>query len=381
MMTISDLPEELESEILSRVSAKTLWELKTTCKRWYALFRDPRFVEKNKKLGKAVRESMLRSNDMVYSMAGDLHSSYTPIKLTGKLRDLKGSKDLYSSDIFHCDGLMLCSNEGSSKLVVWNPCTGQRTKIKARTCGSNDIYALGYSTSSSSSSSCGHSYKILRCFEFLNDQEVWVPQCEIYELCSGSWRVLDSFSHDYFEYCNGMSLKGDTYFVARDKETGFFLMKFDFTAERFVRLPLPFQSIHSEDTATLSVVKDEKLSLLHIDDRSGVMTIWVTNKIDDDEEEAKDFSWNCYLVVLLQMGFDKFHLWSVESFLLDEENRVAVCCRYKYMGDGGRTSIYIVGKDMCEQVYEDTIKPSKANYPVVLTYLPSLVLVQTKRHT
>ncbi|KAL0722642.1 hypothetical protein Bca4012_037241 [Brassica carinata] len=349
-MMISDLPDDLKAEILSRVPAKSLSRLKTTYKRWYALFKDPRFVEKNKKLSEAVRESMLLSIDMVYAIAGDLHSSGCdkPIKLTGKIRDLKGSKDLEFSLICHCDSLMLCSNEGNNRLVVWNPCTGQRTKIKPRTCGSNDRYSLGY-IRSSSSCSCGHSYKILRYWHYQNDQKVLVGECEIYELSSGSWRVLDSFIRDYSVCCNGMSLKGDTYFVARDKETGFFLMKFDFTAKRFVRLPLPFQSFDREDNVALSVVKDEKLSMLHIDGMSGVMRIWVRNKIDDDE--AKDFSWRSYLI--LEMDFDKFQLPSVESFFLDEENKVAVYCGSKYTDDDGdRTSIYIVGEDdMCEQVY------------------------------
>ena len=60
MMMISDLPNDLESEILARVPAKSLSQLKTTCKRWYTLFKDPKFVEKNKKMSsEAARESML----------------------------------------------------------------------------------------------------------------------------------------------------------------------------------------------------------------------------------------------------------------------------------------------------------------------------------
>ncbi|WZZ64559.1 hypothetical protein YC2023_075929 [Brassica napus] len=98
MMMISDLPSDLESEMLSRVPAKSLAKLKTTCKRWYALFRDRRFIEKNKKLSKVVRESILLSN--------------------------------YS--------------EETLELVVWNPCTGQKKSIKPRTCNrGEDKYFLG----------------------------------------------------------------------------------------------------------------------------------------------------------------------------------------------------------------------------------------------
>ena len=54
-----------------------------------------------------------------------------------------------------------------------------------------------------------------------------VVECEIYDLSSDSWRVLDSFPLDYSLYFEGMSLKGDTYWIAEDKVTELFLIKFD----------------------------------------------------------------------------------------------------------------------------------------------------------
>ncbi|CAG7875442.1 unnamed protein product [Brassica rapa] len=95
------------------------------------------------------------------------------------------------------------------------------------------------------------------------------------------------------------------------------------------------------------------------------MRLWVTNKID--EEDAKDLSWRSDLV--LEMDSAKFNL-SVENFLLDEENTVAVCCT-KFTSD--RTMVYIVGEDMYKKVYEDTRDASPINWPVILTYVPSLV--------
>ncbi|XP_018514306.1 F-box/kelch-repeat protein At3g17530-like [Brassica rapa] len=128
-----------------------------------------------------------------------------------------------------------------------------------------------------------------------------------------------------------MSLKGDTYWIAEDKVTELFLIKFD-SRQR---------------------------------DLSRVMRLWVTNKID--EEDAKDLSWRSDLV--LEMDSAKFNL-SVENFLLDEENKVAVCCT-KFTSD--RTMVYIVGEDMYKKVYEDTRDASPINWPVILTYVPSLV--------
>ncbi|KAL0864230.1 hypothetical protein Bca101_043348 [Brassica carinata] len=337
MTMICDLPNDLEAEILSRVPARSLSRLKTTCKRWYALFRDPRFVEKSKKFGRGVRESMLLTNHGdVYSIAGDLHNTLinTPIEVSGKL---KGSKDLDFAEIFHCDGLML------------------------------------------QPSSSGHSYKILRCFDYRNDQKVWVPQCEIYELRSDSWRVLDSFPLDYIMFRDGISLKGNTYWVAGHNDIGYFLMKFDFTTERFVRLPLPIPIERFVHRFVLSVVRDEKLSVLLIDDssdymsyhRSEAMRIWVSNKINEDAN--KDLSWRSDL--FLDVDFDDYNMY-FGSFLLDEENKVAVlCCDIDLVGDYYTTRIYIIGEDMLKQVYGGTLKASRSNSSLVITYVPSLVRI------
>ncbi|CAN7083610.1 unnamed protein product [Brassica oleracea var. botrytis] len=289
-MMLSDLPDELEAEILSKVPAKSVVKLKTTCKGWYCLFRDPKFIEKNKKLGKAVRESMLLYSFRVYSISEDLHDIYRSgvepsIKFTGgKLISVK----FLISKIFHLEGLILCCNEWNTRLAVWNPvsslcdmgfvsltpCTGQKRTIKPRTpYQGQHTYALGYVINNKSSSSSSHSYKILRYCLNKNEQNNRVStEFEIYELCSTSGRVLDYTNGDCGVLRGGISLKGDTYWVA-----GLSLMKFDFTTERFVRLPLPFQSSELDDTV-LSAVRDEKLSVSHIVAGTDVMRIWVSNE-------------------------------------------------------------------------------------------------------
>ncbi|KAJ4882075.1 putative F-box/kelch-repeat protein [Raphanus sativus] len=160
-MTVANLPNDLESEILARVPAKSLSELKTTCKRWYDLFRDPKFVEKNKKMsGEAARESMLLCNHEVYSIAGDLHNSgdiESSLEFTGKL-----PLDMYT--ISHCDGLILCQAENNSSVVVWNPCTGETRMIEPTTCYYNsDRFSLGYDSRGS--------YKILRWGVYQKEEE------------------------------------------------------------------------------------------------------------------------------------------------------------------------------------------------------------------
>ncbi|CAA7028031.1 unnamed protein product [Microthlaspi erraticum] len=394
-MTISDLPHDLVSEILARVPAKCLAKSETTCKRWYALFRDENFITRNKKMSKPVRESILQSNFWVCSTGDDLHGIHNrtsvdpsiefPSKLCYLKKDTKEIKKI--SQIYTCDSLILCSTEGNNWLVISNPCTGQRRLIKPRTFyREDDTYALGYVNSnkppSSSSPPPSHSHKILRCFYHENEQSVKVAAFEMYDLSSGSWRVLDDLTGDYREFRYGMSLKGNTYWAVGDLGTGLFLMKFDFTTEKFVRLSLPFQSFTYELSAPLSVVKDEKLSVVHQDvqDFPVLMKFWVTNKVDDED---KDLSWRSDFV--LEVDLYKFELPSVvrvSSFLLDEENKVAVCCDLVSDDDESwnySTRIYIAGEDMFKQVYIETPRRLRCLRPLLLTYVPSLVRIQTHK--
>ena len=80
------------------------------------------------------------------------------------------------------------------------------------------------------------------------------------------------------------------------------------------------------------------------------------------------------------MDFDKFNVPSVvnvTSFLLDEENKVAVCCD-KDPDDKDKTRMYIVGENMYKQVYKYIVEASRFNWPLVLTYVPSLVRIQKR---
>nr|AAD25686.1 hypothetical protein [Arabidopsis thaliana] len=286
MTKIPNLPDDLESEILSRIPAKSLTKLKTTCKRWYVLFRDPKFAKKN--LGKSAREVMLVMNQRLHSISVNRHGIH----------------------------------EGVDPSMEFS--------------------------------------ENLRVAEF-----------EIFDFGSDCGRVIDD-AITWGIFSAGVSFNGNTYWIGGEKETGFFLMDFDFTTERFGRFPLPYQSYDYEDIAVLSVVKEEKLSLMNqnIHINSSEMKIWVTNKFD----EAKYLSWSQFLVV----DFDKFtlpNLNSVITFLLDEENKVALCCDTD-MEDEERTKIYIVGVDLCKQVFKEVTKGSVLNWPCFVSYAPNLVHIQ-----
>jgi len=174
-MMFAYLPPDLESEILSRVPATFLKELQTTCKRWYALFRDPIFVKKN--LGKAATHvifnnlgdySVTEMNTLVHSInLRGIQNSFDPsIGVERKLYELNDPEhDKILGIISHCDGLLLCATKDKTRLVVWNPCTGQTRWIQIKNVFKNS-YVLGYGNNNNNNKSCDN-YKILTYDYFL----------------------------------------------------------------------------------------------------------------------------------------------------------------------------------------------------------------------
>ncbi|KAG2249319.1 hypothetical protein Bca52824_088947 [Brassica carinata] len=51
---MSDLPHDLESEILARVPFKSLAKLQTTCKRWYAWFKRSKVRDEEQQLEQSI---------------------------------------------------------------------------------------------------------------------------------------------------------------------------------------------------------------------------------------------------------------------------------------------------------------------------------------
>ncbi|CAH8261832.1 unnamed protein product [Arabidopsis lyrata] len=359
-MMMPELPEDLLEEILCRVPATSLKQLRCTCKLWNRLFNDKRFARKH--FRKAPRQSLILmlKNLGFSSMSFNLHR-VSPIEIIGELNLIDPHSSSYLFKIYQSyhssDGLLLCVNnmEGSTRLVVWNPCTGQTKWIQHRKIGYFCTYSLG---SYQDNKSGNNSYKILS--RRINGY----PEFEIYEINSNSWRHLDVTVDCTFMYLQNVSLKGKTYWFARDekeKQLGLILMiSFDYTTERFERLHLPYKYPDFRNI-DFSVVRDEKLSVLLQRNLTPKTEIWVTNKIG----ETKVLSWIKGLTVDL-----KPELRDGIKFLVDEEKKVLVCTQNN--GYKRQTMVYIVGEDnkVREVAFGDEFKPFWLNY------VPSLTQIQ-----
>ncbi|KAL1204153.1 putative F-box protein [Cardamine amara subsp. amara] len=132
---MSDLPEEC------RTSLKTL---RYTCKRWNRLCNQRRFIRKHSDKAPKQLLILMLKDSRVCSMSVNLHGvPSVKVTLEVNLLDPRSNFDHFNiSNISHCEGLLLFTNKDHTKIVVWNPCTGQTRWIPPPIKRSNS-YALG----------------------------------------------------------------------------------------------------------------------------------------------------------------------------------------------------------------------------------------------
>ncbi|KAJ4897695.1 putative F-box only protein 15 [Raphanus sativus] len=255
------LPFELVENILYRVPVASLVRFKSTCKQWYALLRDKRFIYEHLNLS---REGFIRVHD---------HKSFQFINLeTLDLSCLQGPCDIFL--MIHCDGLLLCQFDSEdNNLAVWNPFLRQVKWIKPSSQCRPGTYGFGYDNVSRDN------YKILR----FNREGI-----EIYEFKSQLWRSID-YSCAYYWYtwynCH-ISMNGNMYWYAgRDtdnSEIEIFIQCFDFSKEVFREtccVPFANGDWHSPLGSGFG---GDRLSLLSEHKDEKMIQVWITNKVTDE---------------------------------------------------------------------------------------------------
>ncbi|XP_010468259.1 PREDICTED: F-box protein ETP1-like [Camelina sativa] len=394
-MAIPELLNDLVDEILCRVPATSLKRLRATCKRWNRLFKDDRrfarehFDNAPKEIHSLILTEKCRICPLSIINLPRHGDDVPPLPSVEVKRELSlphpcsnNSRQFDITEVFHCDGLLICVKEGTrrygSQIVVWNPFTGQTRWIEANNRWKNtNTFVLGYYKNNNNKSSCSQrSYKIL-CYNGGEDTE-------IYDLnSSDSWRRIpdgDLTPPGWDGMISGdiVPLKGNTYFIAKEKskpQLGWSLLRFDFSTEKSsLFVPLPYQCPLYK-ILSLSVVRDEKLSVFLQPDSTCKAEIWVTSKIGNDSTKA--VSWNKVLAFDLS---PHLQITDLVNFVLDEDKKLAVCCDrwiedcYIHCID----KIFILGEN--NQVSQSGCDPLVTHqtgpWPAPLYYVPSLVQIE-----
>ncbi|CAH8261053.1 unnamed protein product [Arabidopsis lyrata] len=371
-MTIPELPKDLIEEILCYVPATYLKRLRSTCKEWNRLFKDDRRFER-KHFDKAAKQCLplisTKYHKVPCLMSLNLHGIMPSLEVESKIRRVDSdskypiSTKMENSRVFHCGGLLLCSSQDDeSAILVWNPLTGENRWIKTgNRRDKGRTFVLGYYYQEDKKP-C---YKILSFYSDSND-------FEIFEFNSDSWRFIDDICPGWSlpNPCQCVSLKGKTYMFALDEtKTCVSLLKYDYSTEKSILVPLPYKSRCFEETS-LSVVREEKLSVLLQRDKSCKTEIWVTN---ETTTKAMVVSWSKVLALDLSPLLE---IWYDGSFFLEEEKKVIMISNRWIEEDKSEDNLYIVGEDANKATQVYTIDGCGS---AVYNYVPSLVQIERAR--
>ncbi|KAG7584163.1 Ribonuclease H domain [Arabidopsis suecica] len=373
-MTIPELPQDLVEEILCRVPATDLKRLRSTCKRWNCLFNDDcRFARNHfNKSPKQFMHLMLTKHFNIAPLSIDLNTTIPSVELKSEL-SLPDPRSKYSvqfdiNEVIHCDGVLLCYSDNDLSVTwVWNPLTGEKRWIDTSNPrqGCCRYFDIGYSRQGDSSKN--KSYKVLSCNRGIN-------VFEMYDFNSDTWRSLGDISPGWCLLYSevSVSLKGNTYMLAIDYTkpplSVVSVLKIDYSTEKSVAVPLPYQC-RTFETSCISVVREEKLSVLLQRDKGSKTKIWVTNKIDDTTAVV---SWSKVFAFDLSPDLEIPH---EGSFLLDEEKKVLVYCDTLIdVEDEGDTKniIYFVGEDSIVTTVDFGVDKVQVCWHAILNYVPSL---------
>uniref|UniRef100_A0A0D3B129 F-box domain-containing protein n=1 Tax=Brassica oleracea var. oleracea TaxID=109376 RepID=A0A0D3B129_BRAOL len=132
---MSDLPRDVEEEVLCRIPLTSLGLVRSTCRRWNMLSRcDHLFANKHLLAHLAAEAAKKKDHPLVVTMMNyrvelmrlDLSNSEDDVAVVNPEAKLAGLDQIDVREIFHCDGLLFCiPKEDHYRLLVWNPYLGR----------------------------------------------------------------------------------------------------------------------------------------------------------------------------------------------------------------------------------------------------------------
>ncbi|CAA7048154.1 unnamed protein product [Microthlaspi erraticum] len=343
---ITNLPNDLMEDILSRVPIERMRAVRLTCTKWNTLSNSPIFAkmhidkafdpakedESESRIIVLMEENLYLLSVFVNVNVYDVIIDFS-VEQTGKLTCL--DEQVKISNVYHCDGLLLCILEDvATRVVVWNPYLGQTRWIQLRSShvvpwglGFHNVsrYGIGYEDKGP-----GRNHKILRFIDvFLMEDGYKFLWYEIYDFESGLWTTLDvTEPHWRITHGDGVSVKGNTYWCARERDAEGWngrrdyikhIICFDYTRKRFGPL-LPLPSEYTYAHVTLSCVREEKLAALCNSDENDDywFEIWITTRI-----EAGKVSWSKFFT-FNPNSLPHDSLFSFSGFYIDQVKKVVM---------------------------------------------------------
>ncbi|KAF7149153.1 hypothetical protein RHSIM_Rhsim03G0245800 [Rhododendron simsii] len=251
------LPEELLSEILSRLPVKSLTQCKCVCKRWCALVENPCFIAAH--LNNSTTR-MVSWNDNSNGLINGHNGFHLFPNCTNHLKpvDLNFGFDRKPDIIFGpCDGIFCLywwsSNgrpyplyvERLPTIALWNPATRGFRILPVSNFDHPPYRKAGRCTVGFGFDHKSRSYKVVKILGlWVRDTYHWVKCAEVYTLGSGSWRVIcvdvvQNLKMDDGKISACTNNDGVFHWRWQDYDGNNVAVSFDMSTEVFCVTPLP----------------------------------------------------------------------------------------------------------------------------------------------
>ncbi|KAK9182337.1 hypothetical protein WN944_025480 [Citrus x changshan-huyou] len=218
---MSNLPDDVLIEVLSRLPVKSLLRFKCACKQWLSLISDPGFaLLQYKRTARNSPPKILLSKRSLYSKDSPLRSFDCS---TTSLHDQRALTRLHFPFIRpdsmvrfigSCHGLICLALDNYREIFIWNPSTGAYTKLPADPDATYDYdivkYGFGYDSST-------NGYKGRPMGTLVNESLHWLTnnQCEFgmfgitaFDLATDKFSRVPKPDFDYAHQAMGLGVVG-----------------------------------------------------------------------------------------------------------------------------------------------------------------------------
>jgi F-box interacting protein len=263
------LPEELITGILSRLPVKSLLRFRCVSKAWFALIKDPTFI--NMHLHSNTERTLIMQTTMTRNLEDDrrLNLYYFLVNLSDEDQPVEVFPPFYDRHISSfpdeivgcCNGLVCIRSYEHKRTVIWNPSIRKYKKLPseptllAPRCRSyfafrGKDFAFGYDP-------VNNDYKVLKIAQYFESQESNEFEVNVYSLKTHSWRrVEDEWPYKHLDVISSgpVYLNGAFRWLVKTQAGGIRLVTFNITAEKFQDQTLPVE-VEPKSVRTLEVLR------------------------------------------------------------------------------------------------------------------------------
>ncbi|GMH15983.1 hypothetical protein Nepgr_017824 [Nepenthes gracilis] len=302
MMSSQYLPEDILSNILSRLPVQSLLRFRSVCKFWYALIGSPSFKEEHyhhaasKNDGQLLVEHEIRNRVKCSLLDNILHVS--------KYLDFPMEFTNSSTILGVCNGIVLISLNGVDKIVLWNPAIREvrvlPNNLRREEKVQRSRIGFGYDPKT-------NDYKVVRIFLYWDkkrradciDQSV-----EVYSLSTNMWReIKPSGIYGYGMFCEEAYACGAYHWLVYNHEDdGLFVLSFDMTNEVFYRTGFSLDASNKGRLWKLLTVNESIAIVLYkLVGFGECFDVWIRNHLSGDINEGY-WTKKCSLKALCELG-------------------------------------------------------------------------------